>query len=194
MKRVLIATTNKGKLREYQSYLSPLGYKIVSLDELGVSAKAPEEGSSFLEIAEKKALFYSKYTKLPIVTDDSGLEILALEGFPGVKSDRWFVGSEKEKNMEILKNLSKITDRRAVFTTVVVYLHKKTIVRFEGKLFGEIAHKPEGSMGFGYDPIFYVPKMKRTLAQILLFEKNEISHRAQAMRKLVSYLKKYRPR
>ena len=115
-----------------------------------------------------------------------------MNGFPGIKSDRWLTGSEKDKNEVILNKLSKISDRRAVFTTVIVYSHKKTIVRFEGKLFGEIAKKPEGSMGFGYDPIFYVPSMKRTLAQILLFEKNEISHRAKAMKKLVSYLRKYR--
>ncbi len=192
MKKILIATTNKGKLKEYQSYLSPLGYKIVSLDDKGIKAEAPEEGNSFLEIAEKKALFYSKYTKLPVVADDSGIEILSLGGFPGVKSDRWFSGSEEGKNKALLQKLFQKTDRRAVFTTVIVYMHKKTIVRFEGKLFGEIALKPEGNMGFGYDPIFYVPKMKRTLAQILLFEKNEISHRALAMRKLASYLKKYR--
>ena len=193
MKKILIATHNEGKLQEYKSCLGQINYKLVSLKELGIKEVSPEAGNTFLEVAQNKALFYSKFSKLPIVTEDSGLEIHALRGFPGVLSDCWMGGSEAQKNLILLKKMKSIRDRKAMFKTAVVYLHKKEHVSFTGQMSGEIAHKPEGIMGFGYDPIFYVPSKKRTLGQIVLLEKNQISHRAQAIQKLASYLKKYKP-
>ena len=88
--------------------------------------------------------------------------------------------------------MRNISDRRAVFKTVIVYRHKKTLVRFEGQLYGTISFKPKGNMGFGYDPIFNIPSENRTLAEFLLIEKNKISHRGIAMNKLESYLRKYK--
>lgn len=191
MSKILVATHNKGKSEEYKSYLDNLGFKIVGLDEEGINSAAEEVGNSYIEIAERKASFYSKYTNLPLIADDSGLEIYALGGFPGVNSNRWVKGSDSERNFALLNKMEKIKDRRAIFKTIIVYLHKKTFVRFAGELSGEISYKPSGVTGFGYDPIFYVPKMKRTLGELLLFEKNQISHRSQALQKLASYLKKY---
>jgi len=193
MKEILVATHNKGKLAEYKSYLDPLGYEILSLEDMGIKEEAPEEGGSFLEIAENKASFYSKLTNKPIVADDSGLEVFALGSFPSTQTARWAVGSDSDKNLSLLNKMKNVRDRRAVFKTVIVYKNKKNVVRFEGQLQGEIDQKSKGVMGFGFDPVFYVPKMKRTLGELLMFEKSQISPRAAALQKLVSYLKKYKP-
>jgi len=193
MKKIVIATHNRGKLEEYKSYLAPLGYETLSLSDLGISAKSPEIGESYFEIAENKASFYSRFTKLPIVTEDSGLEIHALANFPGIKSDRWMEGTGRQKNLAIIQKMVGISDRRALFKVVIVYKHKRRLVTFTGEMRGEIAAKPEGVMGFGYDPIFYVPQLKRTLAQATQFEKNQLSFRGQAMQKLASYLTRYKP-
>ena len=189
-KKIFVATTNLGKLEEYRNYLEPLGYTVLGMKDLGISEEAPEQGETFLQIAENKGLFYSNYTKLPIVADDSGLEVVALDNFPGIKSNRWMEGSDQDKNKALLLKLKNETDRRSVFKTAIVYLHRKIMVRFEGELYGLIAADPRGQTGFGYDPIFLVPGIKRTLGELLLFEKNKISHRAKALQKLTSYLKK----
>ena len=190
-KKILVATINIGKLEEYKNFLDPLGYEVVSLKDEGISDEAPENGVSFTEIAEKKAKFYAKYTNLPLVAEDSGLEILSMDGFPGINSNRWMRASVEDKNQAILNKMRDITDRRALFKAVIVYLRGKTLVRFEGELPGEIATRPQGKMGFGYDPIFYIPSLRKTLAELILMEKNKISHRAHALQKLASYLKKY---
>ena len=138
-KKILIATTNFGKLEEYKNFLEPLGYEVISLKDESINQEAPEKGRSFTEIAENKAKFYAKYTNLPSLAEDSGLEILSLDGFPGINSNRWMSGTDADKNQAILNKLKGITDRRAVFKTVIVYIHYKTLVRFEGELPGEIA-------------------------------------------------------
>lgn len=190
-KKILVATTNFDKLEEYKKFLELIGFEVVSLKDEQINEEAPENGNSYTEIAENKAKFYSKYTHLPLVTEDSGLEIFSLKGFPGINSNRWMGGTDVEKNQALLNKLRNTTDRRAVFKAVIVYLHKKSLVRFEGELYGEISKKPQGSMGFGYDPIFYIPSLNKTFAELILMEKNKISHRAHALQKLVSYLKKY---
>lgn len=193
MKKILIATHNKDKLEEYKSYLSPQGFNVISLKDLDISAESPEEGDSYVEIAENKAHYYSEFTKLPIIAEDSGLEIHALGNFPGIRSERWLKGSARVKNLAIIQKMKQVKDRRSVFQIAIVYMHRTKIVTFTGEMRGEISYKPEGVMGFGYAPIFYVPELKRTLAKITLFEKNKVSHRGQAMKKLVSYLNKYKP-
>jgi XTP/dITP diphosphohydrolase len=191
-KKILVATHNKGKLQEFKSFLTPLGFGVVSLDSEGITQDAPETGKSFLEIARNKALFYSKLSKLPIIAEDSGLEIHALRGFPGIKTHRWLEGSNKERNAAILEKMGGVVDRRATFKVVIAYRYKKDFVHFEGEMKLEIAKKIEGGAGFGYDPILYVPEKDSTLAQMPLFLKNQISHRAKALRKLTSYLRNYK--
>ena len=188
MKKIVIATHNRGKLEEYKSYLAPLGYETLSLSDLGISAKSPEIGESYFEIAENKASFYSRFTKLPIVTEDSGLEIHALANFPGIKSDRWMEGTGRQKNLAIIQKMVGISDRRALFKVVIVYKHKRRLVTFTGEMRGEIAAKPEGVMGFGYDPIFIPNGVSKTFAEIPVEEKNRISHRAIAVKKLTDFL------
>ena len=193
MKKILIATSNKGKFEEYKSYLYPMGFVPVSLEEEGINFTPEEVGKTYLEIARNKAKEYSKYTKLPVVAEDSGLEIYVFWDFPGVYSDRWMVGTSDQKNEAILEKMKGIEYRRATFRVVVVYLHKKEFVHFEGEMSGEISNTAEGVKGSGYGRIFYIPEKKRTLAQILIFEKNKISHRGKAIQKLASYLKRYKP-
>lgn len=193
MKKILVATHNKGKLEEFRTYLHSTGYEVVDLNSVGVNEVSPEIGNSYLEIAQNKAIFYSKFSKLPIIAEDSGLEILSWKNFPGIKSHTWMEGTDEQRSKAILKKMEGIPDRRAVFKVVIVYMKKGKIVTFGGEMRGEITKESEGVMGFGYDPIFYVPELKRTLAKITHFEKNKISHRGQAMQKLVSYLNKYKP-
>lgn len=192
-KKILVATHNSGKLEEYKTYLHSTGYEVVDLNDIDVDEVSPETGNSYLEIAQNKAIFYSQFSKLPILAEDSGLEIIAWKNFPGIKSHTWMQGTDEQRNKAILKRMEGITDRRAVFKAVIVYMRKKKFVNFGGEMRGEIPLKNEGVMGFGYDPIFYVPQLKRTLAEITHFEKTKISHRGQAMQKLVSYLNKYKP-
>ena len=193
-KKILVATTNTGKLEEYKYYLEPIGYKVISLKDLNVTAEHEEKGNSYTEIAEEKVDFYSKYSNLPLIADDSGLEILTLDNFPGVNSNRWMAGTSQDKNNSILHKLKNVKDRRAIFKTVLVYKHKNSKVRFEGELYGLITDKPSGVTGFGYDPIFYVPQADKTLGDLTLVEKNKVSHRGRALKKLVSYLEKYKPK
>ena len=191
-KKILIGTTNTGKLEEYKYYLEPLGYKLVSPEDLKIKTQYEEKGNSYTQIAEGKANFYSKFSKLPIIVDDSGLEILSLNNFPGIYSNRWLNGTSQDKNSAILRKLINVDDRRAIFKTVLIYKHNFTEVRFEGQLYGQIVKKPSGVTGFGYDPIFYVPMANKTLADLTLIEKNKLSHRGRALKKLVSYLTKYK--
>lgn len=191
--KILVAIHNQNKLEEYKSFLSTYKIDVVSLRKEKISVHAPEVGNTYLEMAQNKALFYSRLTKLPLVTEASGLEIHALGAFPGIRSDTWLHATDKERNLELIKKMQGVKDRKSFYKLVMVYLHRKRLVPFSGEISGQIAQKPEGIIGADYDPIFYIPSKKRTLGQILLFEKREFSPRAQALQKLVSYLKKYEP-
>ena len=193
MGKIIVATHNKIKFQEYESLLSQVNFDLVSLFNTNISQVHDEIGNSYLDIAKNKAEFYSKYTKLPVIADTSGLEIHALRGFPGIYSHRWMKGTFEEINNSLLEKMRNIKDRLANLLVIIVYLNKKNFVYFEGKIKVEIAYKAQGVLGFGYDPIIYIPEKKRTLAQIPLFERNQISHRASALQKLASFLRKYKP-
>src|SRR3990172_4755049 len=193
MGNILVATHNKIKFQEYESLLSQVNFGLVKLSDIGIGQVHNEIGDSYLDIAKNKAEFYSKYSKLPLIADTSGLEIHALRGFPGIYSHRWMKGTFKEINNSLLERMSGAKDRLANLLVVIIYLNKKNFVYFEGKIKVEIAYKAQGVLGFGYDPIIYIPEKKRTLAQIPLFERNQISHRALALQKLASFLRKYKP-
>ena len=193
MKKILIATHNRNKFQEYDSILSPKGFKLSGLFDIGITKKAPETGNSYLDIAKNKAEFYSSYSKLPIIADTSGLEIHALNGFPGIDSHRWMGGSAADFNNSVLEKMKNVKDRSAILRVVTVYLHKKDFAYFEGEIRVGVSYKSEGVLGFGYDPITYILKKNRTLGQIPLFERNQISHRSLALQKLASYLGKFEP-
>lgn len=189
--RFCLATKNPSKVKEIKDILKEFEFEIF-LPEIG---KFPEEtGKDFYENALIKASFVSKYyPDLLVVAEDSGLVVPALNGLPGIFSAR-FAGKDADdgKNIEKLLKYSrhlKNEERLAYFVCVAVLIEPGKPHRFfEGRLYGRITEVPRGSNGFGYDPIFELPDIKKTLAELSTEEKNRISHRAKAFRQLAQYL------
>lgn len=199
---IFIASANQGKIREIQAILAGSGLEILSiadtdrLRELGIaidpSFDVAETGQTFHDNALLKAEAYAKLTGLPTLADDSGLEVEALDGFPSVKSNRWFEGSTSERNLALLKLLEGESNRRARFYSVICFFDPHTQERhfFDGEIRGQIATKQRGSKieGFGYDPIFIPEGCKETFAELGADFKNSISHRRKALAKLSQYV------
>ena len=193
LKKILIATTNPGKFAEISAMLGT-GVQWVSLKDFPDIPEVKEDGVTFAENARKKALGYAKQTGLWTLADDSGLMIDAIGGQPGVKSARF--SGEKETNRKLLdhKNMAKALKlmqgvpkekRTARFVCCLCLASpEKILIETQGELAGLIAEKEIGENGFGYDPIFFVPKLDKTVAQLATDEKNIISHRGDAIRKL----------
>ncbi len=188
--RVLIATRSAAKARELRELLQLPGLELVSLDELGIAGEIPEDGQTFDENAVKKALGYARLADLPAIADDSGLEVDALGGAPGVRTRR-FAGpdaSDEENNAHLLRLLEGVPPERRTAryrcTLALVEGPGAGVVAMprltHGKLEGRIALSPRGEGGFGYDPVFYIPRLGCTLAQVAIDEKDRISHRGRA--------------
>lgn len=190
--RIVVASNNAGKLREFQQLLSPLGLEFVPQGQLNVS-EADEPHLTFVENALAKARHASRMTGLPALADDSGLCVDVLGGAPGVVSAR-YAGepkSDMRNNEKLLKALAGQTDRRAHFYCVLVLVRHADDpqpVIAEGIWQGEIATAPQGEAGFGYDPLFWVPQQRCSAAQLPAEEKNRFSHRGQALRSLLEKL------
>ena len=193
MAKLVLATKNRGKVKELVDMLSDIeGLEIMSLLDFPED-KVPEikeTGSTFEENAFIKAYEVAKATGLPALADDSGLEVDALGGKPGVRSAR-FGGeglSDAERNEKLLKLLENVDERNrtARFRCCMVLVVPPEFDKYvtEGVCEGVIAFKPKGKHGFGYDPIFYVPRLGKTMAELPREEKNRISHRAQALEKM----------
>lgn len=187
---LLIATKNPGKAREFQQLFAPLGFTIKTLLDYPDIDDIPETGSSFLENASQKASTAAKLLQVPTIADDSGLEIEALNGEPGVYSAR-YAGLDKNdqaNRQKVLLAMEAIPDgkRQAQFTCALVLSHSDGQVykHYIGHLAGEILREERGSNGFGYDSIFYLPDYQKTTAEIDPDLKNKISHRGQAMAQL----------
>jgi XTP/dITP diphosphohydrolase len=186
---VLIASKNKGKIAEFQRMLEPQGYEVVSLLDFPDAPDVEETGDTFHENARLKAEAIAKKFSCIAIADDSGLVVDALDGRPGVYSAR-FAGEEKDdqKNIEkVLNELSGVpmSKRSAHFTCVLAVSGLDFSTFFvEGECHGLITLEPAGSQGFGYDPIFYIPEKGKTFAELSADEKNKISHRALALKKL----------
>ncbi|MCK9615735.1 MAG: RdgB/HAM1 family non-canonical purine NTP pyrophosphatase [Candidatus Omnitrophica bacterium] len=196
--RLIIATKNEGKLREIKHLLRGLKIPIISLRQLAKDFHIKENGKTFFENAIKKTLPVSKIYKDDLVAgEDSGLEVEYLNSAPGVYSKR-YSGKNwtyEKNNLKILKELQGVTrkKRKANFhCCLVLFKAGKLIKRIDGRLNGYISCESRGSHGFGYDPIFYLPKYKATIAQLPLSIKNKLSHRARAFNKLKTYLKDVR--
>jgi XTP/dITP diphosphohydrolase len=192
--KVIIATNNKGKVAEFKALLTPYGYEPRSLAEENISVDIAEDGDTFEENAHIKAQFVQKMTGLPVIADDSGLEVEFLSGAPGVYSARY--GGEdlndKERSELILDELDGVEQplRGARFVCAIYFIKDEhTEYCVTGTLDGFIGEEPVGSGGFGYDPIFMIDE-DNSLASISPEEKNLISHRAVALRKLVEAIKK----
>jgi len=197
--RILIASSNPGKLAEIRSMLD-LPIELVGLEDFPGIDEIEEDGQTFAENARKKAIGYAMQTNLWTIADDSGLMIDALNGEPGVKSarfagvagDRKFVDQKNiEKVLELLKDVPK--EKRKARFVCCLCMTSTTEILFEtqGILEGIIVDEPIGENGFGYDPIFFVPKLKKTVAQLTAEEKNRISHRGNAIRKLKLRLEQF---
>ena len=195
IEKILVATRNKGKMTELVKLLRPLEITLVSLNDLLIEEEIEETGKTFAENAIVKAERYGELGGLPTIADDSGIEVDALGGAPGIYSARY--GGEGftdlDRNNLLLKNVKKIPDSRltARFRCVVaLWIPGNKTVTFEGKMEGMIRRFPSGNNGFGYDPIFFYKPMKKTLADITSEEKEKISHRGYAVRMAREYLSK----
>lgn len=190
-RRLVVATHNRGKVRELQVLLAPFGFELVSAGELGLPVPA-ETGTTFVENATIKALAAAKATGEVALADDSGLCVAALGGAPGVYSADWAVKGDFKPAMErVWREMAGATDRRATFVSVLALAwpdgHVESV---EGTADGEIVWPPRGTNGFGYNPIFQPVGHDRTYAEMPdvngTSNKNAISHRAEALRKLVA--------
>ena len=189
--KLVFATNNKHKLEEIRRML-PESYELISLRELGCTQDPPETHQTIEENALEKALFvYNRY-KVPCFADDSGLEVDALNGEPGVFSAR-YAGEEKDpaKNIaKLLHELKEARNRVARFKTVIAYVDPGGHRIFTGTIQGEIMPQPEGVQGFGYDPVFRPDGYSVSFASMPAEEKNKISHRAKAFNLLINFLNK----
>ncbi|MBK2357582.1 RdgB/HAM1 family non-canonical purine NTP pyrophosphatase [Francisella hispaniensis] len=192
MKEIVLASSNKGKIREFTNIFRQKNIKIVPQTNFNIP-DAEEVGLSFIENAILKARNCAKYTGLPAIADDSGLEVFSLNGQPGIYSARYSGehGNDKANIEKLLINLIGNDDRNARFVCALAYvkyeLDPSPILAY-GFLEGKIAHQMSGSNGFGYDPIFLLPQLQKTLAEITESEKNKISHRAIALDKIIELL------
>ena len=195
MPELLLASTNPGKIREYRSLLNGLGYQIVTLAGLGIAKIATEPGNSYEQNARIKAATYAKSSQLLTLADDSGLEVDALGGEPGIRSAR-FAGkdaTDADRVKILLAKLASIPweERTAHFKCVIAIVTPEGRLELcHGECHGIIAFKAKGENGFGYDPIFYLPDMGKTMAELSLEIKNQISHRGQAARKVQQVLQR----
>jgi XTP/dITP diphosphohydrolase len=191
LRELLIATTNPGKTREIKGILSGVPVRLVTLGELEPIAEPDETGITFGENARLKALYYAARTGLPAVADDSGLEIDALDKAPGVQSARWQGTDYPTKFAVIYRELAErgLPTSAARFVAHVA-VADAGIVRFEavGTVEGRIAREPRGTHGFGYDPIFYYPPYRCTLAEVDGERKAAVSHRGKAFRQVRDWL------
>jgi XTP/dITP diphosphohydrolase len=191
MKKLLIATTNSGKLREIRGILAGLPVELVSLEAFPGVAEPEETGATFAENARLKARYYSDQTGLPAVADDSGIEIDALGGAPGVQSARWHGEDYPGKFAAIYRELAArglATSPARFVAHIAVADAERILFEATGTVEGEIAPEPAGTHGFGYDPIFFFPPYGSTLAEVEGANKAAVSHRGQAFRQLAAWL------
>jgi XTP/dITP diphosphohydrolase len=191
MKKIVLASGNKGKVREINQILAGLDLEVVPQTEFGVP-EIEETGLSFVENAILKARNAAQHTGLPAIADDSGLEVDALKGAPGIYSARYAgVGASDEQNLtKLLNTLEGVpeAERTARFQCLMVYMEHDldpTPILCQGTWEGRITSAPQGEGGFGYDPVFYVPSHDCTSAELSAEEKNRLSHRGQALQLLL---------
>jgi XTP/dITP diphosphohydrolase len=196
LKRIVIASGNPGKLKEIATLMRSLGIEVVPQSEFGVP-EAEEPHATFVENALAKARHASRCSGLPALADDSGLCVEALQGAPGVHSARFAgaMATDADNNAKLLKSLQDAKNRRAHYVCVMVLMRSESDpqpIICEAEWHGEIVGEPRGSGGFGYDPLFLVPELALTGAELTLAHKNRISHRGRALSRLLERLKRER--
>lgn len=195
VKEIVLASNNAHKLRELREMLRPEGYEVLGLADIGCADDIPETADSFEGNALQKAAWVYGHYGLDCIADDSGLEVDALGGAPGVRSARYAGGvghDDEANNRRLLAELDGRTDRRARFRTAIAMLRKADggVPRyFSGSVEGEILESPEGDGGFGYDPLFRPLGWEHSFAMASPEQKNAVSHRGRAVRALITFLK-----
>ena len=199
MRRLYVATSNPGKLRDFRAAATPYSIEIEPLPNLKSLPEVIGDAPTFEANAEKKAEFYSLHSNGdPVFADDSGLAVDALNGAPGIHSARYAAGPEHpnstdaENNAKLLRELSNTPDaqRTARFVcTIAVAQSGLTLATFRGEALGVILHAPRGTGGFGYDPLFFFPSLNKTFAELTPEEKASVSHRGQAFRNLLDWVR-----
>ncbi len=194
MKKLVIASGNAGKLREFSQMLAPIGIEVVTQSQLGI-AEAEEPHCTFIENALAKARHASRMSGLPALADDSGICVEFLNGAPGVYSARYAGDdpkSDRNNNEKLLRDMQGVADRRAHYYCVLVLVRHADDpqpVIAEGEWHGEIALEERGDGGFGYDPMFWLPQLNKMSSELTHEEKHAISHRGQAMKVLLEKIK-----
>ncbi len=186
-KPLVLATLNQGKVSEFKELLSDFDVEIKGLQDFGPLSPVIEDGETFEENAYKKAHFTAKMLGFPVLADDSGLMVEALGGSPGVHSARYAGegASDEENNLKLLEAMKGVENRKAAFKCVImIAVPSGPALSYDGICEGEITHEMKGDHGFGYDPVFYYPPLKKTFAQMSIEEKNRVSHRGRAMSQL----------
>jgi XTP/dITP diphosphohydrolase len=198
MQRIYVATSNAGKLRDFQAAASPFSIDIEPIPNFSELASVAEDAPTFESNAQKKAEFYSRHSNSePVLADDSGLEVDALNGAPGVFSARYASNpahpnaTDADNNAKLLRELESVPDgrRSARFVCAIALAERgRTLATFRGEAAGTILPSPRGSGGFGYDPLFFFPALNKTFAELTPEEKSQVSHRGQAFRKLLQWV------
>jgi XTP/dITP diphosphohydrolase len=199
---VVIATRNQGKMKEFAKLFGQNGIRVRSLDDYSDLPPIVEDGATFAENAKIKARTISAHLHVPVFADDSGLCIEALDGGPGVYSARYAGehATDEQNNEKLLRELEKVTDPTAVLLSPATFVCALALVdtaahetiETEAACSGFILNEPRGSGGFGYDPLFYIPSVGKTMAELKADEKNEISHRAMALRQFFALISEER--
>lgn len=198
MKKLLVATTNIGKLKEISNFLSDLPFKMVSFSDIGITDRIEEIGKNYKENSQLKALFYSKKSGLPTISDDGGIEISALKGEPGINSKRWLGKDSTERNIidYMIKVAKELPDsnRTAFFKTIISFaLPNGRVWSVAGKIEGIIAKEPylKTLKGYPYRSFFYLPKIKKYYHedQLTNEEQKEYNHRYKAIQKLIPIIR-----
>jgi XTP/dITP diphosphohydrolase len=196
--RVVLATNNAGKLREFRELLASLGIEVEPLSDF-ISVSAEETGLSFIENAILKARYASQAANLPAIADDSGIEVDALRGAPGIYSARYAgIGASDQANLQKLVNAIRdvpVEQRAARYQCALAFMRwasDPSPLICQASWEGRVISTPRGAGGFGYDPIFELPELGKTAAEIPADEKNRLSHRGKALRDLVSHLRERR--
>jgi XTP/dITP diphosphohydrolase len=184
---LVLATRNQGKTEEIRALLSDFPVEIKNLTDFGPTPAIEEDGETFEDNAVKKARFIAKILGFPALADDSGLMVEALGNGPGVRSARYAgeKATDADNNAKLLRELENVENRNAAFACVIVIaVPWGPALIYEGRCEGVIANEQIGRKGFGYDPVFYYPPLQKTFAQLSTEEKNQVSHRGQALRQL----------
>lgn len=193
MQKLVLASNNAGKVKEFQALLAPLNFQVIPQGELGITS-AEEPHHTFVENALTKARHASEASGLPALADDSGICAHALDGMPGVLSARYAgdQGNDAANNQKLIQELKDQADRGAHYVCALVFVNgvnDPEPIIVQTRWYGQIIEQATGSNGFGYDPHFFLPEQNLTAAQLDPAQKNLISHRGQALRELIAQLK-----